>query len=147
MKLPPPPQISTVPIARPGRPRWSVMIPTYDSPSAYLEQTLRSVLDQDPGLAHMQIEVVDDCSQNVNVAELVERCASDRVGFSRTSENLGLAGCWNSIIERSRGFWIHILHQDDYLLPGFYRRLASAAEEHPEVSLSRRDHSLWTTKT
>ncbi len=43
------------------RPFWSVMIPTFNC-AAYLAQTLRSVLSQDPGPQEMQIEVIDDVS-------------------------------------------------------------------------------------
>ena len=38
------------------------MIPTYNPRADYLEETLRSVLQQDPGPEQMQIEVVDDGS-------------------------------------------------------------------------------------
>jgi cellulose synthase/poly-beta-1,6-N-acetylglucosamine synthase-like glycosyltransferase len=104
------------------RPLWSVMIPTYNARADYLEETLRSVLQQDPGPEQMQIEVVDDCSTGMDVASLVKAIAGERVQFSRTPRNLGLAGCWNACIERSRGQWVHILHQDDWVLPGFYAR-------------------------
>lgn len=43
------------------RPQWSVMMSTYNG-TAYLPEALRSVLQQDPGLDVMQIEVVDDFS-------------------------------------------------------------------------------------
>jgi GT2 family glycosyltransferase len=66
---------------------------------------------------------------------MVKSIAGERIGFSRNQANLGLAACWNACIERARGHWVHILHQDDYLLPGFYQRLASAAQLHPQVSL------------
>jgi glycosyltransferase involved in cell wall biosynthesis len=83
----------------------------------------------------MEIVVVDDCSSDVDVASLVESIAGSRVTFQRNKSNLGLAGCWNSCIERSRGEWIHILHQDDYVDEAFYRRLRVLAELHPEVAL------------
>ncbi len=111
------------------------MVPAYNPRADFLEETLRSVLQQDSGPERMQIEVVDDCSPNVDVKKMVESIAGGRVAFSKTPKNLGLAGCWNTCIERARGEWVHILHQDDYVLPGFYRRLESAAAEHPEVSL------------
>jgi glycosyltransferase involved in cell wall biosynthesis len=98
------------------------MIPTYNPRADYLEETLRSVLQQDPGPEQMQIEVVDDCSPRIDVAALVKAIAGERVQLSRTPRNLGLAGCWNTCIERSRGQWVHILHQDDWVLPGFYAR-------------------------
>jgi glycosyltransferase involved in cell wall biosynthesis len=111
------------------------MVPTYRPREKYLRQTLGSVLRQDPGPEQMQIEVVDDGSQDVDVAALVKSIAGERITFSRNQKNLGLAGCWNTCIERSRGHWVHILHQDDYVLPGFYERLARAGQLHPEVSL------------
>lgn len=114
---------------------WSVMIPTYNPRPEYLEQMLLSVLVQDPGPEKMQIEVVDDCSPNGDVLTLVKQIAGLRVAFSRNARNLGLAGNWNRCIERAQGTWVHILHQDDYVLPGCYERLREAAESHPEVSL------------
>jgi glycosyltransferase involved in cell wall biosynthesis len=100
-----------------------------------MEQTLRSVLDQDPGPERMQIEVVDDCSPNLEVAALVKEIAGERVAFSRNTQNLGLADSWNHCIDRAKGAWVHILHQDDYVVPGFYNRLEEAAMLHPEVGL------------
>jgi glycosyltransferase involved in cell wall biosynthesis len=111
------------------------MIPVYNPRQEHLEQALQSVLAQDPGPARMQIEVVDDCSPNVDVAALVKSIAGERVAFSRNAENLGLTGGWNSCAFRANGEWVHILHQDDYVLPGFYVRLGEAAKSHPEVGL------------
>jgi glycosyltransferase involved in cell wall biosynthesis len=120
---------------RQSQPFWSVMIPTYRPDGKYLRQTLESVLQQDPGPKQMQIEVVDDCSPGVDVAAMVKSIAGERVKVSRTPRNLGLAGCWNTCIERSRGKWVHLLHQDDYVLPGFYQALAVAAECNLEAGL------------
>jgi GT2 family glycosyltransferase len=111
------------------------MIPTYRPDKKYLQQTLESVLRQAAGPDQMQIEVVDDCSPEMDVAALVKSIAGNRVSFSSTPKNLGLAGCFNTIIERSHGQWVHILNHDDYVLPGFYQILAQAAEHHPEISL------------
>lgn len=118
-----------------ARPFWSVMIPVYRPPETYLRQCLESVLQQDPGSDQMHIEVVDDCSPGVDVAVLVASIGGQRIKFSQTPKNLGLAGCWNTCIERARGGWVHILHQDDYVLPGFYTALAEAAARHPDACL------------
>jgi GT2 family glycosyltransferase len=111
------------------------MIPSYNPRRDYLEQTLRSVLSQDPGQHRMQIEVVDDCSNGQDVAATVRSISADRVAFSKTPTNLGLAGCWNTCAERSMGTWVHILHQDDYVLPGFYERLETLSRANDEAGL------------
>jgi glycosyltransferase involved in cell wall biosynthesis len=96
------------------------MIPTYNPRADYLEDTLRSVLQQDPGPEQMQIEVIDDCSMDNTASEVIRRVGAGRVTFHAEPQNRGLAGIWNRCIERARGEWIHILHQDDFVLPGFY---------------------------
>jgi glycosyltransferase involved in cell wall biosynthesis len=105
------------------RPFWSVMIPTYKPRADYLEETLKSILQQDPGPDRMQIEVVDDCSNNNTAFEVTRRVGAGRVTFHRESENRGLANAWNRCIERARGEWVHILHHDDVVFSGFYERL------------------------
>jgi glycosyltransferase involved in cell wall biosynthesis len=110
------------------RPFWSVMIPTYNPRADYLEETLRSVLQQDPGPEQMQIEVVDDCSKDSTASEVVRRIGAGRVTFHTECQNRGLANNWNRCIERARGHWVHILHQDDFVLPGFYDALRKGAE-------------------
>jgi glycosyltransferase involved in cell wall biosynthesis len=111
---------------------WSVMIPCYNARADYLEETLRSVLQQDPGETVMQIAVIDDASPNGAPEELVRKIAGRRVTVERGEKNLGLAGIWNRCIERAQGRWVHVLHQDDLVKPGFYEALKAGAES-PEA--------------
>jgi glycosyltransferase involved in cell wall biosynthesis len=121
------------------RPFWSVMIPTYNPRADYLAETLHSVLQQDPGGEQMQIEVIDDRSLDNTASEVVRRIGAGRVTFHRESENRGLANSWNRCIERARGNWVHILHQDDIVLLGFYERLYEGIinNSHVGMALSR----------
>ena len=105
-------------------PFWSVMMPVYRPDAHYFRLALEGLLQQDEGLERMQIEVVDDCSPDGDVERLVREIGGNRVAFSQTPQNLGLAGCWNTCIDRARGKWVHLLHQDDLVLPGFYKALA-----------------------
>ncbi len=123
---PQPPVVA--PCANVQGPFWSVMIPTYNPAPHYLEATLRGVLEQDPGPEQMQIEVLDDASANGGVESLVREVGRHRIGFFRQPRTMGMAGNWNTAVRRSRGRWIHILHQDDLVLPGFYRHLRQAIE-------------------
>jgi glycosyltransferase involved in cell wall biosynthesis len=76
----------------------------------------------------MQIEVIDDCSSDDTASEVTSRIGAGRVTFHAESQNRGLANSWNRCIERARGHWVHILHQDDIVLPGFYDLLLKAVE-------------------
>ncbi|UYN96173.1 MAG: glycosyltransferase [Enhydrobacter sp.] len=127
-----PPTIAPLPEGD-GRPFWSVMIPVYNAPEAYLRETLRSVLGQAPDVGQMQIEVVDNCSTEGDPEAVVREVGGDRVRFHRQPENLGMVENFNSCIRRATGRWVHILHGDDAVRPGFYAGLRVGIEVNPEV--------------
>jgi glycosyltransferase involved in cell wall biosynthesis len=117
------PRIEPVPDG--PRPLWSVMIPAYEG-GDYLAKTICSVLAQDPGPAAMQIEVVDDHSTKEDLGAVVERIGKGRVSYYRKPSNAGPIANFNTCLQRSTGYWVHVLHADDLILPGFYEKLAAA---------------------
>ena len=106
-------------------PLWSVMIPTYNC-ATYLKTTLASVLAQDPGPEVMQIEVIDDHSTNDNPLDVVKEVGCRRIGFYRQAENVGHTRNFETCLKRSRGQLIHLLHGDDYVRDGFYKKMQDA---------------------
>jgi glycosyltransferase involved in cell wall biosynthesis len=117
-----------------SRPFWSVMIPTYNC-AHYLRQTLASVLAQDPGPERMQIEVVDDCSTKDDPEAVVRELGRGRVAYYRQPKNVGAIGNFNTCVARSTGHWVHLLHGDDYVLPGFYESVETAVARRPDVGM------------
>jgi GT2 family glycosyltransferase len=118
------------------RPFWSVMVPTYNPREDYLRTTIRSVLAACPQTGHIQLEVVDDCSPQGSPEGLVREFGHGQVRLHRESVNRGLAATWNQCIERAQGQWVHILHQDDLVLPGFYDQLRQAIARFPEAGIA-----------
>jgi glycosyltransferase involved in cell wall biosynthesis len=114
------------------RPFWSVMIPTYNC-AGFLRETLVSVLDQAPDSTRMQIEVVDDFSTRDDPEAVVREIGNGRVAFFRQPENVGHTRNFDTCIRRSRGHLVHILHGDDAVRPGFYRRMEEAFHADPEL--------------
>lgn len=122
-----------------SRPLWSVMIPTYNCAN-YLRETLTSVLAQDPGTDLMQIEVVDDCSTQDDPEAIVRELAGDRVSFYRQPQNVGYIKNFDTCLQRSRGELVHLLHGDDVVMPGFYRKLQAGFEARPEIGAAFSRH-------
>jgi glycosyltransferase involved in cell wall biosynthesis len=110
------------------------MIPTYNR-LRYLEETVRSVLEQDPGPDRMQVEVVDNCSTEGDPEEIVRKVAGNRISVYRQPRNVGLHANWNTCISRAHGRWIHILHDDDVVLPGFYNVYERLINRYPDATL------------
>ncbi len=115
-----------------SRPLWSVMIPTYNCAN-YLRETLTSVLAQDPGPEIMQIEVIDDHSTKDDPEAVVKELGQGRVSFYRQPENVRHVKNFNTCIQRARGKLIHILHGDDSVQYGFYKKMQAAFDMHPEL--------------
>lgn len=115
-----------------SRPFWSVMIPTYHC-ARYLQQTLESILAQDPGPDVMQIEVVDDCSTVDDPESVVKEIGQGRIAFHRQRQNVGHTKNFETCLRRARGKVIHLLHGDDYVLKGFYQKMQQAFESQPEI--------------
>jgi protein O-GlcNAc transferase len=108
------------------RPFWSVLIPVYNR-TKYLPECLNSVLAQWTGEEEMEILVIDNAS-TPPLFELVNSLGKGIVRYYRHQENVGLVGNFNVAIALSRGQWIHLLHDDDYVLPGFYSKLKQSLD-------------------
>ena len=125
--------------------RFSVMIPTFE-PSRSLLDAIQSVLKQfDEASAHgndlsknsLQITVVDDASSTVDVSSLLQASeVADHVEFIGSHQRLGLAGNWNRAISLARGDLVHLLHQDDFVQPGFYHRMGHAFQKQPNLGMA-----------
>lgn len=134
MPVAPPPPI--VPRREPATTRFSVMLPTYE-PDGKLAQALESVLRQALPPHAMQITVVDDGSRPGVVREIVESCdPAGRVEIIEQPLRLGLGGNWNRALDLARGTLVHLLHQDDYVLPGFYERIDAAFRKRPDIGMA-----------
>jgi tetratricopeptide (TPR) repeat protein/glycosyltransferase involved in cell wall biosynthesis len=108
------------------RPFWSVIIPVYER-TDYILDCLAGVLAQWPGKETMEILVLDNAS-TPPLFDLVNSIGQGIIRYYRHPENLGVVGNTNAGIALSRGKWIHILHDDDCVYPGFYSQLQQSLE-------------------
>lgn len=115
------------------------MVTVYNR-ETYLAGALRSVLIQDPGPEEMEIVVVDDCSPDVDVRRISDGVSQGRVAVYRRPTNGGLSTTWTDCVRLARGRWVHILHDDDTVLPGFYESLRAGIENRPEVGAAFTRH-------
>jgi glycosyltransferase involved in cell wall biosynthesis len=81
----------------------------------------------------MQIEVVDDCSTDINIQALIRDIGQGRIGYYRQPYNVGSLRNFETCLNLSRGEIIHILHSDDLVHPNFYRSLDGLFRSYPEI--------------
>lgn len=126
-----PPQISKLSLGI-DQPKWSVMIPSYNC-IHYLRKTITSVLVQAPDEKQMQIEVIDDFSIDGDVEALTYELGKGRVSFYKQPRNVGSLRNFETCINRAKGEYIHILHGDDLVKPGFYNEIEKLFNKYPEI--------------
>jgi tetratricopeptide (TPR) repeat protein len=116
------------------RPFWSVVLPIYSTSNRnnYLLECLVNLLRQWSGKGEMEIVVVDDASP-VSLKDLVREIGVGIIQYYRNSQNRGAYRNFNTAVALGRGKWIHLLHDDDYVLPGFYDRLRESLEACPPL--------------
>lgn len=115
-----------------ARPLWSVMIPVYNC-GEFIPDAILSVLRQDPGEAFMQIEVVDDASTDMDIEAMVSQLGNGRVSYFRQNQNVGSLRNFETCINRAKGHYIHLLHGDDRVKPGFYKEIENLFEMFPQA--------------
>ena len=110
-----------------------------------VERALRSVLAQaDPA---MQIAVVADhhsAETSERVTALVESIpgALGRVELHQLTTRVGHPQIFNECVNLARGDWVHILHDDDWVYPGFYAALDAGIDAAPEIGAAFTRHEL-----
>jgi glycosyltransferase involved in cell wall biosynthesis len=120
------------------RPLVSIVTPSYNQ-ARFLEETIRSVLDQDyPAVEYI---VVDDGSSDDSV-EVIRRY-EDRLAWWTTQPNAGQVAAINRGFERSTGDLMGFLNSDDTLLPGALSAMVEALTADPELLLVYGD-ALYT---
>jgi GT2 family glycosyltransferase len=73
----------------------------------------------------------------VDVPALVHAAdPTGRVELIRHDSRQGLGGNWNRAIVAARGDLVHLLHQDDYVLPGFYARMDEVFRRTPSIGMA-----------
>jgi glycosyltransferase involved in cell wall biosynthesis len=147
-EIPEPPKIPPVPEGV-ERPLFSVMIPVCNR-TKYLRQALESVLHENYPPDQMQICIVDNSTEIIDWDGFLTPQERQRIEIFRQSEHVGMAENWNACITQSRGHLVHILHDDDWILPGFYdeikrlESLNSSAALLATRNIFLDTHDVWT---
>src|SRR5437667_5688340 len=117
-------------------PRISIVTPSYNQ-GKYLEQTIRSVLDQ--GYPNLEYIICDGGSTDISV-EIVKKY-SDRLAWWCSEKDRGQSDAINKGWRRATGDILAYLNSDDVLLPGAIERVVRAFQQTPSAGVVYGD---WT---
>lgn len=107
----------------------SVCIPTYNRPDLF-ERALLSIRDRHVTDTSRVEIIVCDNSTNDDTEAVYRRHASGWGGtrYVRNRPGVGAIENFNKCLSLAGGRWVHILHDDDYLLPGGLEAMLRATQ-------------------
>jgi GT2 family glycosyltransferase len=116
-------------------PRFSVLVPMYEPPLAFLTEAIQSVLGQN--YPNWELCLVDDASPDRDHLQSLESLSESdpRVRLHRRPENGGIAAATNDGLALAAGDFCLFLDQDDVLAPWALLEFAARVAERPDVTL------------
>lgn len=119
-------------------PRFSIIVPLYNTPGDLLERLIASVEGQ--WYPHWELVLVDDCSPRSEVRETVTGLRNPKITSVFLAENRGISGATNAGIARATGDFLVFLDHDDELTEDCLFELASCIErDNPDYIYSDED--------
>lgn len=109
----------------------SIVTPSFQQ-AAFIERTMRSVLDQD--YPRLEYRIMDGGSTDGSVG-LIERCSHPKFMGWRSERDSGPASAINKGFAQSGGDIMGWLNSDDVLMPGTVRYVADYFASHPEIDV------------
>lgn len=94
------------------QPLVSIGIPTFNRADSYLKDALKSAVSQT--YQNIEIIVSDNCSQD-NTEALVKSFNDPRIRYFKQSRNIGGQNNTNFCVERAKGDYFLLLHDDDLI--------------------------------
>ena len=82
----------------------------------FLKRSIGSALEQ---TVPVRVMVVEDCGPDPGMESYIKSLFGERVSYFRSPRRRGIFGNWNTCLEQCPTAWISILHDDDWLEPGF----------------------------
>jgi GT2 family glycosyltransferase len=123
-----------VPLLR-NRPVFSIIMPVYETPEAYLREAIESVIAQ--GYPHWELCIADDASRQPHVrAALKEYARADgRIKLVFREQNGHIAATSNSALALATGEYVAFLDHDDLLSPDALYENALVINARPDVDV------------
>lgn len=95
----------------------TIAITVYDR-RRYVEEAITSAIAQTAS-ARPTVMVVEDCGPDPEIQRFITERFGTSIIYNRNSTRRGLVGNWNACLEVCKTPWLCILHDDDFLEPGF----------------------------
>ncbi|MEG2881960.1 MAG: glycosyltransferase family 2 protein [Christensenella sp.] len=96
-------------------PKFSVLVPLYNTPENFLREMIDSVLAQT--YTNWELCLADGSTQPLALENIVSSYNDKRIIYRKLDENMGISGNSNEAIKMATGEYVALLDHDDLLMP------------------------------
>jgi len=118
-----------------NNPKFSVLMPVYNTKGEYLRQAIDSVLGQ--LYENWELCIADDASTSKEVRGILRdyEKKDPRIRLSFRQENGGISACTNTALDMATGNWIVLLDHDDLLSEHALYLVADVIDKNPDAAI------------
>lgn len=118
-----------------SRPKFSVLMPVYNTKGEYLRQAIDSVLEQ--LYENWELCIADDASTSTEAHTILKEYEKKdpRIKISFRRENGGISASTNTALEMATGEWIVLLDHDDLLSEHALYLVADVINRNPDAAI------------
>lgn len=115
-------------------PKFSIVIPLFNTPLEYLEIIIDSILNQSYG--NLQLCLADGSTKD-EVEEFVKKnyVGETRISYKRLEKNGGISENTNAALEMADGDFIMLSDHDDVVTPDALYEMVKAINENPDIDV------------
>ncbi|MBP5344355.1 MAG: glycosyltransferase [Alphaproteobacteria bacterium] len=114
-------------------PKISVIMPIYNTKPEYLRKAISSILNQT--FTDFEFLILNDSPKNLQLDKEVENFHDERIKYTKSEQNLGIAEAHNRLLKMATGKYIAIMDHDDISLPTRLEKQYLYMESHEEVGI------------
>ncbi|MGO0122933.1 rhamnosyltransferase WsaF family glycosyltransferase [Desulfothermobacter acidiphilus] len=128
------------------RPLISVIMPVYETPVSFLDEAIRSVIEQT--YDNWELCIAEGNSANPAVRKVIQKWAErdTRIRVKFLSKNHGISGNSNEALAMARGEFIALLDHDDVLAPNALFEVVSRLNQDPTLDFIYTDRDMIDRK-
>lgn len=113
------------------KPVISVLLPVYKTDEKYLRECINSILSQT--FRDFELLILNDCPEDTHTESIIKEYQDSRIKYYRNSENLGISGSRNRLLDLAQGKYLAVMDHDDISLPTRFEEQAAFLDINPEI--------------
>lgn len=129
----------------PYKPKFSILVPTFNTPEKFLREMIESVLHQ--SYENLELCIADGSTSDATYQVIQEYEKDGRIKYQRLEENKGISENTNEALKMATGEFVGLFDHDDVLELSALFHVMKVLEQHPKADIIYTDEDKMDGET